>query len=158
MSKLLLTTAMLAALGATPVSAALQLSIDVNGTTFTCADGAACDQSSGNKNLLVINQTVNGVLVQVTLAQSTIGAVNELQLSSSNIENLSGAAANITLEAGDTGFLNPGHLHSQFGLVDLQQRGRLAAVIAVVLRRRRQWAGRAWHARARCSSRCSARR
>ena len=35
------------------------------------------------------------------------GAVNELQLSSSNIENLSGAAANITLEAGDTGFLNP---------------------------------------------------
>ena len=107
MSKLLLTTAMLAALGATPVSAALQLSIDVNGTTFTCADGAACDQSSGNKNLLVINQTVNGVLVQVTLAQSTIGAVNELQLSSSNIENLSGAAANITLEAGDTGFLNP---------------------------------------------------
>ena len=73
MSKLLLTTAMLAALGATPVSAALQLSIDVNGTVFSCADGAACDESSANKNLLVIDQTVNGVLVQVTLAQSTIG-------------------------------------------------------------------------------------
>ena len=107
MSKFLMTTAILAAIGATPAAAALQLAIDVNGTVFTCADGASCDQSSTNKNLLVIDQTVNGVLVQVTLAQSTVGAVNELQLSSSNIENLSGAAANISLEAGDTGFLSP---------------------------------------------------
>lgn len=97
----------LALLAASPASAALQLSIDVNGTVFTCADGAACDQSSGNKNLLVIDQTVNGVLVQVTLAQSISGALNELQLSSSNIENLSGAARSIGLFAGDTGFTAP---------------------------------------------------
>ena len=98
---------MLGAMAAQPASAALQLSIDVNGTTFTCSDGASCDQSSANKNLLVIDQTVAGVLVQVTLAQSTIGAVNELQLSSSNIENLTNLSRSITIEAGDTGFLNP---------------------------------------------------
>ena len=105
--KLLLTTALFGAL-ASPAKATLQLSIDVNGTVFTCADGElSCDQSGGNKNLLVIDQTVNGVLVQVTLAQSTSGKLNELQLSSSNIENLSGAARSIGLFAGDTSFTAP---------------------------------------------------
>lgn len=107
MNKFLMTTAILAAIGATPAAAALQLSIDVNGTVFSCADGASCDESTTNKNLLVIDQTVDGVLVQVTLAQSTSGKVNILQLSSSNIVNMSGAAANIQLFAGDTGFVGP---------------------------------------------------
>ena len=158
MSKLLLTTAMLAALGATPVSAALQLSIDVNGTTFTCADGAACDQSSGNKNLLVINQTVNGVLVQVTLAQSTSRRGQRASAFELEHREPVGRRGQHHARGRRHRLSQPRHLHSQFGLVDLQQRGRFTAVIAVVLRRRRQWAGRAWHARARCSSKCSARR
>ena len=104
MKRLLLSTALLAALGAaTPASATLQLAIDVNGTVFTCADGQlSCDQSGGNKNLLVIDQTVGGVLVQVALAQSSSGAVNVLQLSSSNIENNTGLSRSIQLFAGDT--------------------------------------------------------
>lgn len=107
MKKLLLTTALIGGL-ATPAAATLQLSIDVNGTTFSCADGQlSCDQSGGAKNLLVIDQTVNGVLVQVALAQSTSGSVNVLQLSSSNIVNESAIQKNIELFAGDTSFAGP---------------------------------------------------
>jgi hypothetical protein len=107
MKNVLLAGTLLAALGASPAWATLQLSIDVNGTVFSCADGAACDQSTTNSNLLVIDQTVDGVLVQVTLAQSTSGTVNILQLSSSNIENNSNGARTITLVAGDTNFTAP---------------------------------------------------
>lgn len=106
--KTLLAGAILATIALSPASATLQLSIDVNGATFTCADGQlSCDQSGGAKNLLVIDQTVNGVLIQVALAQSTSGAVNVLQLSSSNIVNESGIQKNIELFAGDTNFTGP---------------------------------------------------
>jgi hypothetical protein len=107
MLKTFLAATALALVAAAPAHATLQLSIDVNGTVFSCVDGAACDQSGGNKNLLVINQTVDGVLIQVTLAQSVSGAINSLQLSSSNIVNSSGAAASITFVAGDTSFTAP---------------------------------------------------
>jgi hypothetical protein len=107
MTKLLLTTAILAAL-ATPAAARLQLSINVGGTTFTCFDGqGSCDQSGGANNLLTIDQTVGGAFVEVTLAQSTFGAVNTLQLSSSNIVNESGAPITVKLLASDTGFDSP---------------------------------------------------
>jgi hypothetical protein len=92
---------------ATPAEARLQLSINANGATFSCFDGElSCDVSGGANNLLVIDTTVGGAFVQLTLAQSTF-APNELQLSSSNIENLSGAPITVTLVAGDTGFAAP---------------------------------------------------
>ena len=56
--------------------------------------------------------------------------------------NLSGATANITFEAGDTGFLAPVSV-IEFGFAHLQQRGRLAGLFIVVFRRRRRRAGRA---------------
>ena len=43
--------------------------------------------SGGANNLLTIDQTVGNAFVQITLAQSTFGAANSLQLSSSSIEN-----------------------------------------------------------------------
>jgi hypothetical protein len=107
MRKLLLTTALLGAL-ATPAAARLQLSISDGATTFSCFDGQlSCDQSGGANNLLTIDTTVGGAFVEITLAQSAFGAVNSLQLSSSNIINETGAPLTITLLAGDTGFLSP---------------------------------------------------
>ena len=63
--------------------------------------------SGGANNLLTIDTTVGGAFVQLTLAQSTFGKVNELQLSSSNIENLTGVPLTVTLLASDTGFAAP---------------------------------------------------
>lgn len=106
--RLLLTTAILAAIGASPAAARLQLSIGVGANTFSCFDGQlSCDVSGGASNLLTIDTTIGGVFVQLTLAQSTFGKTNELQLSSSNILNETGAPLTVTLLASDTGFLAP---------------------------------------------------
>jgi hypothetical protein len=107
MNRLLLTTALLAAL-ATPAAARLQLSIGVGGSTFTCFDGQlSCDQSGGANNLLTIDQTIGGAFVQLTLAQSSFGKINELQLSSANILNETGVPLTIKLLASDTNFVPP---------------------------------------------------
>jgi hypothetical protein len=94
-------------LAAAPAHATLQLTISSGGTTFTCADGElSCDLSGGTKNLLVVDQTVGGAFVQLTLAQSSLHP-NELQLSSSNIENTRAVPITISLLASDTGFAAP---------------------------------------------------
>jgi hypothetical protein len=96
------------AFGASPAHATLQLSIGAGGSVFTCSDGQlSCDQSGGANNLLTVDTTIGGAFVQLTLTQSTFGKVNELQLSSSNIENLTGAPITVTLLASDTGFDSP---------------------------------------------------
>jgi hypothetical protein len=97
-----------ALLSAAPAEARLQLSIGVGAATFTCFDGQlSCDVSGGANNLLTIDQTVGGAFVQLTLAQSSFGAHNALQLSSSNIENTTIAPITVTLLASDTGFTAP---------------------------------------------------
>lgn len=108
LNRFLLTSALIAACGIAPAHARLQLSIGVGGSTFSCFDGElSCDVSGGANNLLTIDQTVGGAFVQLTLAQSTFGAHNTLQLSSSNIENTTGAPVTVTLLASDTGFDAP---------------------------------------------------
>jgi hypothetical protein len=92
-------------LAATPAAARLQISITANGATFSCFDGElTCDQSGGANNLLVVDQFVGGAFVQIALAQSS---PDNLQLSSSNIENLTGSPITIGLFAGDTNFAPP---------------------------------------------------
>jgi hypothetical protein len=91
-----------------PAAARLQLSIGVGASTFTCFDGQlSCDVSGGANNLLTIDQTVGNAFVQITLAQSTFGAANSLQLSSSSIENTGLAPINIKVLASDTSFDAP---------------------------------------------------
>jgi hypothetical protein len=91
-----------------PAEARLQLSISDGTSTFTCFDGQlSCDQSGGANNLLTIDQTVGGAFVQITLAQSSFGKTNELQLSSANILNETGAPLTIKLLASDTNFVAP---------------------------------------------------
>ena len=107
MKKLLLTAALLAST-AIPAAARLQISLGVGATTFSCFDGQlSCDQSGGANNLLIIDQTVGGVLVQLALTQSVQGPINELQLSSSNIVNNGGAPVTIKLLASDNNFVGP---------------------------------------------------
>ena len=107
MKYLLMSAAFYAAL-ATPAHARLQLSIGVGASTFTCFDGQlSCDQSGGANNLLIVDQTVNGAFVQLALTQSQFGPVDELQLSASNIENLTAAPLTITLTASDTDYTFP---------------------------------------------------
>jgi hypothetical protein len=108
MNKFLTTAALLIAMGATPAYPRLQLSIGVGASTFTCFDGQlSCDVSGGANNLLVIDQTVGNAFVQITLAQSTFGARNSLQLSSSAITNEGLTPITVKLLASDTGFLPP---------------------------------------------------
>ena len=108
MLKRFLLSASLLALTAGAAQATLQLSIGVGGSVFTCSDGElSCDVSGGAKNLLVIDQTVGGAFVQLTLTQSTSGLHNSLQLSSSNIENTTATPLTVTLLARDTGFAAP---------------------------------------------------
>ena len=108
MLKRFLVSAAALALMAGAAQARLQLSIGVGASTFTCFDGQlSCDVSGGANNLLTIDQTIGGAFVQLTLAQSTFGPHNELQLSSSNIENMTGVPLTVTLLASDTGFAAP---------------------------------------------------
>lgn len=108
MRNLLLAGTLLAAIGTTPAQARLQISINAGGATFTCFDGQlTCDQSGGANNLLIVDQSVGGAFVQLALTQSAFGKPDELQLSTSNIENLTAAPLTITLTASDTGFAPP---------------------------------------------------
>lgn len=107
MKSILLAATILAAASA-PAAARLQLSIGVGASTFTCFDGQlSCDVSGGASNLLTIDQTVGNAFVQITLAQSTFGTHNSLQLSSSSIENTGLAPITVKLLASDTDFDPP---------------------------------------------------
>ena len=108
MKHLLLAGALALAFGSTAADARLQLSIGSGLSTFTCFDGQlSCDVSGGANNLLTVDTTVGGAFVQITLTQSTFGAHNSLQLSSSSILNETAAPITVTLLASDTGFAAP---------------------------------------------------
>ena len=107
MRNLLLAGAALLAFTAS-AEAKLQLSISDGASTFSCSDGQlGCDLSGGANNLLTVNTQFDGFLVQITLAQSSFGGHNELQLSSSSITATGGGT--LTFVASDTSFLTPVH-------------------------------------------------
>jgi hypothetical protein len=108
MRKILLASTLLAAFGANPAKATLQLSISDGTTTFSCKDGQlGCDQSGGANNLLVVNTTVGGFFVEIALTQSTFGGHDILQLSTSDIVNNSAHEGVLSFFASDTGFIPP---------------------------------------------------
>jgi len=109
LKRFLLAGACVTALAAlAPAQATLQLSITDGTTTFSCHDGQlSCDLSGGANNLLTVGTTLDGFFVQVTLAQSTFGSHNVLQLSSSNIDNFGGVAGTLSFFASDTNFSAP---------------------------------------------------
>ena len=108
MRNLLLAGTLLAAVGASPAHARLQIAITEGASTFTCFDGQlTCDQSGGANNLLLVNTTVGGAFVQIALTQSLFTGPSELQLSASSIENLTAVPITIGLIASDTDYAGP---------------------------------------------------
>ena len=73
--------------------AVLQLSLDVQGSIFSCADGQACDTNGAAGILQVNNQTINGVTINGSV-QSADLAARVLNTSSLSITNNSGPLSN----------------------------------------------------------------
>lgn len=96
----------LATCGARDANATLQLALDVSGTTFFCADGAACDTNTAPGVLAVADQTINGVEFRGSV--QTADLVNRiLNTSSLDIKNTSGSAKNLALAVSATDFVGP---------------------------------------------------
>jgi hypothetical protein len=100
---------------ATPAHAVLQISALVNGDTFFCADGDACDLNLTPGVLSIGSQTIGGVLFEGSSQFQTTGAINTLLTNSLTITNNTGAAADIQFAVGGTDFTPPTETFSASG-------------------------------------------
>lgn len=96
-----------ACLAASPAHAALLFAADVGGTSFTCADNAACDQNNTIGILQLADQSIGGVQVNGSISTSVQGAVNSLDTTSLSIINNNATATGITVTIGDTNYTGP---------------------------------------------------
>jgi hypothetical protein len=96
----------LAALAA-PAAAILQLSADINGTLFNCADQQACDTNATLGQLAIADQTIAGVEIKGSSQFQTIGTTNFLNTSSFQFINHNLTDATVTLAIGGINFLGP---------------------------------------------------
>ena len=71
--KLLMTTALLAAIGANPAKATLQIAFTDGTNVVTCADGQACDLAGPANNIIILNETVGAFHIIGTVAASVSG-------------------------------------------------------------------------------------
>jgi hypothetical protein len=104
MNRLLLTTALLAALGAAPAKATLDVAFTDGTSVVTCADQTSCDLDGAAKNLLLINTVVGNFRVEGTFAASTSG---DLSFSNLTIFNNGASTGTLRLVVGDTDFTSP---------------------------------------------------
>jgi hypothetical protein len=91
-----------------PAHATLQIAIEVNGSTFFCADNTSCDTNSATGVLQIGDQLLDGVLVQGSIQLSTGTPANPgqdlIDTSSLSIVNLSGATRTAEVAISDTDF------------------------------------------------------
>ena len=107
MNKLLITTAILAGL-ATPAAATLQIAFTDGTNVITCADGQACDLAGPANNIIILNETVGAFHIIGTVAASSSSvAPNNLQFSTSLIQNTGATLGHLTAIVGDTNFIGP---------------------------------------------------
>ncbi len=107
LQKLLLTTALLGALGASPAKAALQIAADINGASFFCTDGLGCDSSPVSNVIITNNTTLDGILFSSSSASSGSGALNFLNASNLLITNTNPTAVDVTITVSNTDFTGP---------------------------------------------------
>ena len=108
MKNLLYAATALCAIGlASPASAVLQISANVNGSLFSCADQAACDTNATPGILSIADQTIGGVQFLGSAQTQVIGATNSLNTSTFQINNLTGGTVPITVAISGTNFLGP---------------------------------------------------
>jgi hypothetical protein len=92
---------------AVPANATLQIASLINGTSFFCADGQACDLDTNPGFLQIGTQNFSGVSLSGSLQEQQVATGNFLNTSSLQLLNQSGAAADVTVAVGGTGFAGP---------------------------------------------------
>jgi hypothetical protein len=108
MRNLLLATTLLAAMGAAPAHATLQIAFTDGTNVVTCADGQACDLAGPANNIIVLNETVGAFHIIGTVAASSSAIGNDnLQFSTSLIQNSGSSLGHLTAIVGDTNFIGP---------------------------------------------------
>src|SRR5215469_6923165 len=111
MRKALLTAAgaavLLGGTALTPAHAVLQLSVDINGSVFSCVDNTACDTNPTVGILQTGNQTFNGVTFMGSSQTQLTGLTNELTSTSFQITNNNAGAITYQLAVGGTSFVGP---------------------------------------------------
>lgn len=98
----------LALLVAAPASATLQIAFTDGTSVITCADGQACDLAGPAHNIIILNETVGAfhIIGTVAASLSSIGE-NNLQLSTSLIQNTGATEGHLSIIVGDTNFIGP---------------------------------------------------
>ena len=110
MKSILLATTILAAIGAAPAHARLQIAFTDGTTVVTCADGQACDLAGPANNIIILNETVGAFHIIGTVAASTSALGNDnLQFSTSLIQNTGSTLGHLTTIVGDNNFIGPVH-------------------------------------------------
>jgi PEP-CTERM putative exosortase interaction domain len=89
-------------------NATLQISANINGVSFSCADqNFACDTNTNVGTLSIADQTIGGVSFLGSAQTQVIGTTNSLNTSSFQINNLNGVSVPITVAISGTNFLGP---------------------------------------------------
>jgi PEP-CTERM motif len=92
----------------TAAEATLQIAFTDGSTVVTCADGQACDLSSGANNIIILNETVGPFHIIGTVAASVSGRGDDnLQLSTSLIQNTGPSLGHLGIIVGDNNFVGP---------------------------------------------------
>ena len=100
----------LCALAATPAKAVLQFAFTDGTSVFTCADQqVGCDFDPSQKNVVNVFATVGNFSILATVATSSSGSVNNLEITNAVIRNAGSLPETLTMVVGDTGFTAPVH-------------------------------------------------
>jgi hypothetical protein len=92
---------------ASPAAAILQISADINGTTFTCQDQAACDTNLAVNQLGIADTTINGVRIVGSTQFAFVGGLNFLNSASVQLINMNLAAATVIFAVSGVDFSGP---------------------------------------------------
>lgn len=109
MKNLLLGATLLAAVGATPANAALQIAAQIGPNAFFCANGQSCDTSPMPNVIITNNAILDGILFSSSSASSASGKTDFLNVSNLLITNTNDAAVNIVITVSNTDFMAPVH-------------------------------------------------
>jgi len=107
MKRILLACAVALSLAAPPALATLQISANINGTIFNCADNQACDTNATIGQLVLNNLLFGGVEIVGSSQFQQIGLNNFLNTSSFQVINHNLVSAVIFLAISGTDFLGP---------------------------------------------------
>lgn len=87
--------------------ATLQLSANINGIIFSCADNAPCDTNPVVGQLAIADQTISGIQFLGSAQTQVIGPTNSLNTSSFQIINTTGATVPITIAVSGVNYQGP---------------------------------------------------